>query len=182
MQFLKQEMDGVVLVQPNILSDERGSFSRIFCLKEFEKFGFKQNFVQANVSYNFKKGTFRGLHYQKNPYAEGKLVRCMNGAVLDIVLDLRPSSKTYLKTIQVELSQENQAALFIPEGCAHGFITLQDHSTVLYNHTAYYEPKSEAGVRYNDPAISLKLPFAPTTISLRDQSHPLIGADFKGYL
>jgi dTDP-4-dehydrorhamnose 3,5-epimerase len=182
MQFLKQEIDGLILIQPYVIADDRGSFSRIFCLKEFASFGFKKNFVQSNVSYNLREGTFRGLHFQKKASAECKLVNCIMGAILDIVVDVRPESKTFLKVFQIELSEKKPGMLFIPEGCAHGFLTLQDNCTVLYHHTAYYDPQAESGLRYDDPALNLKLPLPIATISPRDQNHPLIAKDFKGYL
>ncbi len=139
-----------------------------------------KEFVQINQSINYLKGTFRGFHYQKSPYTDEKLIRCISGSVLDIVVDIRKRSKTYMKYFSVELTAENKKMLYVPAGFAHGFITLEDNSQLIYQHTAYYIPNQEASINYKDPVISLKLPIDIKVISEKDLKVPFIDTHFKG--
>lgn len=161
-------------------SDDRGWFARYFCKNEFSSIGFTVDWVQMNHSFSKQKGTIRGMHYQVSPFREVKLVRCVAGAVFDVIIDLRNDSPTFLQWYGLELSAENQEMLLIPEGFAHGFQCLTDSCELLYHHSAYYQPGSEAGIRYNDPLLGIRWPLELTVISDRDKSHPLIQKDFKG--
>lgn len=155
--------------------DERGWFMRSFSANIFEKeTGENLNWVQMNHSFTANKGTIRGMHFQNAPHEETKLVRCIAGAVFDVVVDLRKNSATYLHWFGVELSAANYRQLLIPKGFAHGFQTLEDNSELVYSHSANYTPEAEAGVMYNDPAINIKWPSQVTEISERDQNHLLI--------
>lgn len=140
----------------------------------------KKEFVQINQSINYIKGTFRGFHYQKPPYTDEKLIRCINGSVIDIVLDIRKKSKTYMKYFSTELTSENRKMLYVPSGFAHGFITLEDNTQLIYQHTAYYEPNQEASINYMDPSINLRLPIDIEVISEKDKNVPFINSEFKG--
>jgi dTDP-4-dehydrorhamnose 3,5-epimerase len=172
MDFLETGFEGLYLIKVNQLRDERGVFARTFCKEEFKKIGFTKDFVQMNFSFNPKRGTFRGFHLQLAPHQETKLIRCSEGKVVDIAIDLRPDSKTFLKSYSCELSKENRDMILIPEGFAHGFITLEDNSELAYCHTAYYNPKFESGVCYNDKALNVSLPIEIQIISDKDLSYP----------
>jgi len=162
-------LQGVYLVQPEPNKDERGHFSRIFCAVEFKKLGIASQFEQDSLSFNLKKGTFRGMHFQKHPYAESKLVRCARGSAFDVVLDLRPDSKTFLKWQGFDLSAQSAFAVFIPPGCAHGFQTLEDNTELHYKITPTYQPGYSSGVRWNDPSFNIKLPLPISMIAERDR-------------
>jgi dTDP-4-dehydrorhamnose 3,5-epimerase len=149
--------------------DERGFFARAFCQKEFEAHNLKPLIAQANVAFNFKRGTLRGMHFQFPPFAETKLVRCTRGAILDIIVDLRPESPTYLEHISVELSEDNNRALFVPERFAHGYQTLRDKTETSYQVGEFYAPSTESGLMYNDPRLSLEWPLPVDVISEKDQ-------------
>lgn len=164
----------LLLIKPNLLKDERGFFTRIFCKKIFSKFGFTDDFVQFNQSFNSLKGTIRGIHFQIPPFAEAKLVRCVNGSVFDIAVDLRKDSPTYLKYYGIELNDKNLFCLLIPEGFAHGFQTLEDNSIMLYHHTNFYTPSAESGIRYDDPKLNIQWPEQVTNISNRDLLFPFL--------
>jgi dTDP-4-dehydrorhamnose 3,5-epimerase len=174
MNFKATGFSGLYLIEVNQLKDERGIFARTYCQEEFKKIGFDKTFVQMNFSFNPKKGTFRGLHFQRPPFEETKLIRCSSGKVFDIALDIRKSSSTYLQWYGCELSQENRDMLLIPEGFAHGFITLEDNSELVYAHTAFYNPAADAGIRFNDSAFQLELPTEITVISEKDKNYPLL--------
>lgn len=139
---------------------------------EFEAHGLNPRLAQCSISFNARRGTLRGLHLQVPPYAEAKLVRCTKGAIYDVVVDLRPQSPTYLQWIGVTLTATNRAMVYIPEGCAHGFLTLEEQSEVLYQMSEFYHPESARGVRWNDPAFRVAWPFAPEIISERDRAYP----------
>ncbi len=168
MIFEKLFISGVVLVKPEFREDSRGSFSRSFCAREFAEHGLATHFVQESVSYNAKKGTFRGMHFQKEPKAENKLVRCTRGSAVDVILDLRPESPTFKKHLLVDLNSENKHSVYIPHGCAHGFLTLQDETELFYCIDEYYEPSLAAGVRWNDPAFAIQMPNPIEVISPKD--------------
>jgi dTDP-4-dehydrorhamnose 3,5-epimerase len=176
MRFTETILPGAVIVDVDTFVDERGFFARSWCTREFEQRGLNPCLVQCNISGNTAMGTLRGMHYQAAPYAEAKLVRCTRGAVYDVIIDLRETSATYLQHVGVELSAENHRALFIPEGFAHGFLTLTDDSEVFYQMSAFYEPAAARGVRWNDPAFAISWPLPVAVISRRDQDYP----DFRG--
>jgi dTDP-4-dehydrorhamnose 3,5-epimerase len=172
MRFEPVAIDGAVLVQLERHQDARGFFARTFCVQEFAAAGLPVLAVQASVSYNEQAGTVRGMHFQWPPSQEGKLVRCVRGRLFDVLLDLRPHSPTYLRHAAVTLDDENRAAVFIPPGIAHGFQTLAPRTEVWYQMTDVYAPQLAAGVRYNDPAFSIRWPMPPSAISERDATYP----------
>lgn len=180
MRFAESLIKGVYLISMEPISDSRGWFSRSFCKEEFKQIGFEKEWVQMNQSYTARRGSIRGMHYQIPPYSEVKMVRAIRGKVMDVIVDVRKGSATFLKYVAVELSAENKQAVLIPEGCAHGFQTLEDDCELIYAHTAFFVKGSEGGLRYNDPAIGVKWPLAPTEISARDLEHPLVENDFQG--
>ena len=149
--------------------DERGFFARLFCADVFAGHGLAATFVQVNDSLSLERGTLRGMHYQLPPAAEVKLVRCVRGALYDVVLDLRPDSPTFKRSFGVELSAENRLMLYVPEGCAHGFLTLEPKTEAVYFVTAPYSPERERGVRWNDPAFAIEWPFEPAVLSDKDR-------------
>ena len=169
MKFFETKLKGVFLIEPERLEDERGFFARTWCRKEFEKQGLDPDWVQCNISYNKRKGTLRGMHYQIAPCAEAKLVRCTMGAIFDVVIDLRPSSKTYRQWVSAELSAQNRKMMFIPQGLAHGFQTLLDNTEVFYQMSEFYAPDYAYAVRWNDPQFNIRWPEAERTISEKDR-------------
>ena len=168
MIFRPTDLPGVMVVDLEVRGDERGSFARTYCADEFTQAGIAFTTVQCNLSRNIRRGTLRGLHYQAAPAGEPKLVRCTRGAVFDVAVDLRPQSPSYCRWAATELSADSGRALFIPEGCAHGFLTLADASEVFYQMGAAYAPALARGVRWNDPAFAIAWPFAPEVIAPRD--------------
>lgn len=170
MKFHQTELAGAYVIEIEPRADERGFFARTWCQQELQQHGLNTNVVQANMSYNTAKGTLRGMHYQVAPYAETKLVRCTRGAIYDVIVDLRPDSPTFARWIGVELTADNRRALYVPEGFAHGFITLEDNTDVMYQVTAFYTPGAEGGLRYDDPAFGITWPRPVTVISDKDQS------------
>lgn len=159
------------LVRFPVHEDERGHFTRIRCAQEFTRFGLPAEFVQANLSYNARAATFRGLHYQVPPSAEAKLVRCVAGTIDDLIVDLRPSSQTFLKHQWIRLDASELCALFVPTGFAHGFITASNDSTVMYDMSDYYAPHLSRGMRWNDPALNISLPREIAVINERDAAY-----------
>ena len=180
MIFEPTPLQGAYLVRLQPIEDERGFFVRTFCKKEFEAIGHEKEFVQMNQSYNKLKGTLRGMHYQLPPHQEIKLVRCIAGSVYDVIIDLRKDSPTYLHHFGAELSPENFCMMYVPEGFAHGFQTLSDHSSLVYHHTAYYTPGSEGGLRYDDERLAIRWPIEPTCLSEKDQQYPYLVESFNG--
>ena len=172
MKLKKTKLPGVYIIEPERLSDERGFFARIWCNKELGASGLKTKFVQTNLGFNKKKGTLRGLHFQRPPYQEVKVLRCSRGAMYDVVVDLRPESPRYMQWIGVELTSTNQHILYVPEGCAQGYLTLTDDTEMYYNTTQFYAPGFDWGVRYNDPQFGIELPIEPITISEKDKNWP----------
>jgi dTDP-4-dehydrorhamnose 3,5-epimerase len=172
MTFHETRLPGVfeIRLEPN--SDERGFFARSWCQKEVEAHGLNPKVVQCNVSFNARKGTLRGLHYQAAPHAEAKLLRCTMGAIYDVVVDLRPQSPTFKQWIGVTLSAANRHMLYIPEGCAHGFLTLENDTEVFYQMSEFYHPESARGVRWDDPAFQIAWPAKVEVISERDRTYP----------
>lgn len=172
MLFAPLPITGAVLAKIEAHRDERGFFARTFCSREFAVHGLPESFVQASVSYNELRGTLRGMHFQWPLSREDKLVRCVRGAVVDVLLDLRPDSSTYLQHCVVELDDQMRNAVFIPHGVAHGFQTLADDTEVLYQMTDFFAPDLSSGVRWNDPAFGIRWPQLPTRISGRDADYP----------
>ena len=172
MRFVATELAGAFIIEPQPFVDERGLFARTFCAAEFAKHGLVTEFVQCSTSFNRKRGTLRGLHYQLQPAVEVKLVRCTAGAIGDVVVDLRPDSPTYRKHILVELSAENRRALYIPEMFAHGFQTVVDDAEVFYQISEFYAPDRSTGVSYDDPKLGICWPLPVTIISDKDREWP----------
>lgn len=175
MNFLPAGLPGVALVESQSFEDERGFFARTFCRREFAAHGLDSNVVQCSLSFNSKRGTLRGMHFQAAPHEEAKLVRCVRGAIYDVIVDLRPASPTFRQWRAYQLNERNRHALFIPVGLAHGFQTLEDDSEVFYQMSAFYEPEAGRGVRWNDPAFGIRWPIADAIISERDRGF----ADFS---
>lgn len=175
MRFEPTPLAGAYVVELELHTDERGFFAREWCEEEFGARGLATRMVQGNVSYNRRRGTLRGMHYQASPHEEAKLVRCRHGAIHDVIVDLRPGSASRLDWFGVELSSENRRALYVPEGFAHGYLTLADDSEVSYLVSASYHPAAERGIRYNDPAVGIAWPELPiTSVSEKDRSWDLI--------
>jgi dTDP-4-dehydrorhamnose 3,5-epimerase len=165
------------IIQPEAIEDNRGFFARTFCCKEFEARGLRPILAQCSLSFNFLRGTLRGMHYQVAPHAEVRLVRCTRGAIYDVLVDLRRGSSTFGKWLAAELSDENRKAVYIPEGVAHGFQTLVDNTEVFYQMSEFYEPASARGVRWDDPAFAIHWPLPPSRISSRDANFPCVSLD-----
>jgi dTDP-4-dehydrorhamnose 3,5-epimerase len=172
MIFTETPIASVYVIEVERMEDDRGFFARTWCQREFERHGLNPRLVQCSLSFNNRKGTLRGMHYQAAPHAEAKLVRCTSGAVYDVIVDLRPSSKTFRQWFGVELTADNRRALFIPEGLAHGFLTLADRTEVFYQMSEFYTPDGARGVRWNDPAFGIHWPAAVAVISPRDAAYP----------
>lgn len=172
MKFFETELKGAYVVEPELIEDERGLFARAFCEREFSVHGLETRFVQCSISFSRRKGTLRGMHYQAPPHAETKIVRCTSGAVRDVIVDLRRSSPTRGRWFSVELTARNRAILYIPEGVAHGFQTLEDNSEVFYQISKFYKPEATRGVRWNDPAFSIPWPLENPILSERDRTYP----------
>jgi dTDP-4-dehydrorhamnose 3,5-epimerase len=174
MIFIETELKGAFIIEIERREDERGFFGRAFCQHEFEAHGLKPIIAQANVASNRKKGTLRGMHFQYPPTAETKLVRCTRGAIVDIIVDLRPESPTYLRHVAVELNADNQRALYIPERFAHGYQALRDNTDTSYQVGEFYTPGSEGGLRYDDPQLGLQWPLPVAVMSDKDRVWPLL--------
>lgn len=171
--FAETPLKGAYVIELERLIDSRGFFARTFCRKQFEAHGINPDIAQTNVALNRLKGTIRGMHFQYPPRAESKVVRCTRGAILDIIVDLRPESRTYLQHFCIELSQDNYRALYVPERFAHGYQTLEDHTEATYQMGEYYAPGSGGGLRYDDVALGLKWPIPMSVISEQDAAWPL---------
>ncbi len=174
MQFTKTGLEGAFIIDIQEISDPRGFFARGWCQREFEENGITANISQANISFNREKGTLRGLHYQKAPYEEAKLVRCTKGAIFDVAVDIRPDSSTFGKWVGAELTAQNHRMLLVPEGFAHGFQTLEDNTEVFYQVSEFYTPESEGGARYDDPAFGINWPIEVSVLSDKDANWPPI--------
>lgn len=173
-------MEGLMLVSRERLGDERGFFSRMFCSATLANAGWYKPISQINITHTSTRGSIRGLHYQAPPYSEMKLVSCIRGEVMDVAVDLRANSPTFLQWHAQTLSADNGNALLIPEGFAHGFQTMTDDVEMLYFHSMPYTPESEAGLRFDDPLINIVWPLQVTEISVRDQTHGLLSPSYKG--
>lgn len=172
MRFLPTEVEGCMVVELEARSDDRGFFARTFCTDEFAAAGLDTQVVQANMSFNHRAGTLRGMHRQVPPHAEGKLVRCVRGAIVDVALDLREDSPTFGRHAMVELSADNRRALWVPPYVAHGYQTLVDETEVTYQVSGPYAPEGERGQRYDDPAFGIRWPLEVTVVSEKDRSWP----------
>lgn len=172
MLFKKTPLPGSYLIELEKRGDERGFFARLFCAQEFAQHDLETRFLQANNSLSVQKGTLRGLHYQLEPMAETKLVRCVRGSLYDVILDIRPSSPTFGQSFGAELSEENRHMMYVPKGFAHGFLTLTDNAEILYFVSQSYSKELERGIRWNDPNFKIAWPSIPKVISERDQNHP----------
>ena len=175
MTFKETKLQGAYIIEPEMLIDERGAFARTFCRKDFESHGLNASISQCSISLNTRKYTLRGMHYQKNPYAEAKLVRCSRGVIYDVIVDLREDSSTFKQWTSVEISAENRKMVYVPVDFAHGFQTLADDTEVIYQMSEFYSPSHADGFRWNDPSFKIKWPSDNFVISSKDQSYP----DFK---
>lgn len=172
MIFTETKLKGAFVIELEKRYDDRGFFARTFCANEFAAHGLKTNMVQGNMSLSKLKGTLRGMHYQVDGAEEAKLIRCTKGAILDVIIDIRKDSATYCEYIAVELTDENHKMLYVPEGFAHGFITLVDNIEVSYQVSQFYTPGKEKGIRWNDPLFNIQWPIANPIVSEKDGQHP----------
>lgn len=172
MIFSALPINGVYRIDPERISDDRGSFARIFCTEEFSAHGLATSWAQMNVSHSARKGTLRGLHFQRSPAAEAKLVRCLKGAMFDVLVDLRAGSPGFGQWTSVELTPESGAMVYVPEGVAHGFQTLLPDTEVLYCHSVTYQREHEGGLRFDDESVGVAWPLPVSTLSERDKTHP----------
>jgi dTDP-4-dehydrorhamnose 3,5-epimerase len=179
MQFVESFIQGLYTIELEPFNDNRGFFARTFCKEKFSSIGFCEELVQFNQSFNILKGTIRGMHYQKPPFTEHKLIRCIRGSVYDVAIDLRKNSPTYLKFFGVELSANNLKCILIPNGFAHGFQTLEDNTELIYHHTNYYAPNTEGGIKYDDPSIGIEWKLPVSSISQKDLTYPFINTNFQ---
>jgi len=170
MIFTETKLKGLFIIDVEAISDERGFFARTFCQKEFAQRGLISEFVQCSISHNKAKGTLRGMHYQARPHEEVKIVSCIRGAIFDVSIDLRPDSYSYKQWVGVELTAENNRSLYIPEGCAHGFLTLRDDAEVYYQISTFFHPNSAKGLKWDDPAFGIEWLETPIVVSEKDDS------------
>jgi len=180
MKFINTKIEGVHVIEPTPFKDHRGMFARVFCKNELREIGHDKEIVNINHSATSKKGSIRGMHFQYPPKAEIKIFKCIKGSILDIAIDLRKNSPTFLQYHGEVLSAENMKMLYVPEGFAHGFQSLEDDIEIIYSTTEFYSPENESGVRFNDPKIGIKFPLEVTDISEKDKNQKLLSDDFKG--
>ncbi len=174
MIFTKLSLPGAYILELDRRTDERGFFARTFCRQEFAEYGLDTCIAQCSISFNRQRGTIRGMHYQAVPHQEAKLLSCTKGSVYDVIIDLREDSATYLKWEAVILSEQNRSMLYVPQGFAHGFQTLQDNSEIFYQISEFYHPESAGGLRWNDPKLAIPWPLTEKIVSRRDDSFPLL--------
>lgn len=172
MKFIETKISGVFDVHPERMTDDRGFFARTWCRKEFQEHGLDSSLLQCSISFNKRRGTLRGMHFQVPPFAETKLVRCTRGAIYDVVLDLRRESATFKLWVAATLTAENRDMLYVPKGCAHGFLTLEDDTEVFYQMSEVYDAASSRGVRWNDPEFGITWPEKVEVIADRDRTYP----------
>ena len=177
MRFQETELRGAFVIELDGSEDERGSFVRTFCAREFGQKRVMERMAQTSISYSRKRGTLRGIHYQESPHQEAKLITCVSGSIYDVIVDLRPYSPTFKRWIGCKLNSDERRALFAPEGFAHGFQTLVDDTAILYHISEFYEPASARGILWNDPILGITWPLKPTVISPRDRLYPLLKSD-----
>lgn len=181
MTFTETKLKGAYIIEPRVFGDNRGFFMETWSKKDFENAGLFYDFVQDNHSLSTVKGTLRGIHFQRGDKAQAKLVRCVRGAVLDVAVDLRPSSPTYLQWISAELSEENKKMFLIPKGFGHGFLTLTDHCEFLYKADTCYAPEADGGIRWNDPDIGIDWPVTAPILSEKDKCAPFLKDAVTGF-
>jgi dTDP-4-dehydrorhamnose 3,5-epimerase len=172
MKFTESRIPGAWIVDITAIRDDRGFFAMTWLPAEFRAHGIEPDLAQCNLAFNHKRGTLRGMHFQHAPHAQAKIIRCTRGALLDVIVDLRPASPAYCHWEAVELTADNRRMLYMPEGIAHGYLTLADDTEAYYHASAPWEPKAEGGVRWNDPRFGIVLPFAPEVISGKDAAWP----------
>ncbi|NOX49483.1 MAG: dTDP-4-dehydrorhamnose 3,5-epimerase [Gammaproteobacteria bacterium] len=172
MIFTETKLTGAFVIELERRGDDRGFFARTFCTNEFSEAGLVTNFVQVNNSLSAKVGTLRGMHYQLTPHAETKIVRCIKGALCDVILDIRPESETFGQHFKIELTADNRTMLYVPKGFAHGFVTLTADTEAFYFVDEFYAPDAERGIRWNDPEFAIEWPVEPSEISEKDAAHP----------
>jgi len=180
MIFTPTKLLGSYVIDIKSFTDERGWFSRYYCKNEFDEIGHNKEWVQLNHSFTLEKGSMRGMHFQRKPFEEIKMVKCVAGKVYDVIIDLRRDSQTFLQWVGVELSAANKKMMYIPQGFAHGFQCLEDNCELIYHHSEFYNPEAEAGIRFDDPRINIQWPLPVTILSPRDKNHPYIDENFKG--
>jgi dTDP-4-dehydrorhamnose 3,5-epimerase len=176
MIFKETPLSGAYVIEPERINDNRGFFARVWCKKELEQHGLKGEISQSNVGFSFRKGTFRGLHFQRPPHAEVKIVRCTRGSIFDVIVDLRPESPSYKRWFGVELSAENRKMIYVPEGMAQGYATLEDSTEINYHTSEFFNAESASGVRFDDPAFGIQWPIDPAVVSEQDRNWPLLKA------
>ena len=181
MKLTKTKLDGVVILEPDVFGDHRGFFMESWSKRKMGELGLHYDFVQDNHSSSTVKGTLRGIHFQRGDKAQAKLVRCTSGAVLDVAVDLRPSSPTYKQWVAVELSAENKKQLMIPRGFGHGFVTLTDHVEFLYKADNYYAPEADGGIRWNDPELGIDWGVTEPVLSAKDSISPFLKDAVTGF-
>ncbi len=172
MIFSETDLFGAFLIEPELLADERGFFARVWCRREFADNALSTEFVQSSISFSRARGTLRGMHFQKAPYEEDKLIRCTRGGIHDVIVDLRPDSPTFLRHAEATLTADNRMMLYVPKGFAHGFLTLEDSTEVTYSMSEYHQPEYAGGVRWDDPALGIEWPNEVKVISERDRAYP----------
>lgn len=172
MIFHKTILPGVFIIEPEPIPDHRGFFARVFCREKFQQLGLSSDLDQCSVSFNKRQGTLRGMHYQMDPFGEVKIIRCTMGAIFDVILDLREDSPTFKQWIGIELSSKNRKMLYVPEGLAHGFQTLEDETEVFYQMKGAFVPSAARGVKWNDPSFSIAWPIPVEVISEKDMQYP----------
>jgi dTDP-4-dehydrorhamnose 3,5-epimerase len=173
--FRETKLKGAYVIEVQKIGDARGFFGRSWCRREFGEHGLTAEMMQSNIGFSTQKGTLRGLHYQEQPFAEAKLVRCTRGAAYDVIVDLRPDSPTCRQWFGTELTQDNYQMMYVPEGFAHGYLTLEDNTEMTYSVTQFYSPEAERGIRYDDPAFDIIWPMDIRVISDKDRSWPAHG-------
>ena len=172
MIFQETALTGAHVIEPERLEDDRGFFARVWCAREFATHGLETHIAQCSISLNLRRGTLRGMHYQAPPWGEVKLVRCTRGAIHDVIIDLRADSATFLRHVAVQLTADNRLMLYIPQGFAHGFQTLEDETEVVYQMSEFYTPAAARGVRWDDPAFGIRWPIADPMLHARDRAYP----------
>lgn len=174
MIFKDTPLPGAYVIEPERINDHRGFFARVWCKKELQQHGLKCELLQSNVGFSYRKGTLRGLHFQRFPHAESKIVRCTRGSLFDVIVDLRPESPRYKCWFGVELSEENGMIIYVPEGVAQGYITLEDKTEINYHTSQFFNAEAASGVRFDDPAFGIQWPLAATVVSEQDRNWPLM--------
>ena len=174
MIFTETPLPGAYVIEPDRINDQRGFFARVWCKKELQQHGLKGELSQSNIGFSYRKGTVRGLHFQRPPHAEVKIVRCTRGSVFDVIVDLRPELRSYKRWFGVELSAENRKMIYVPEGMAQGYITLEDNSEINYHTSEFFNAEAASGVRFDDPALDIQWPVAAAVVSDQDRNWPLL--------